>query len=402
MSGVFALRAAKAFDGERLLPGGAMLLVEGGRIVGVEGAGFAVPDGVEVVDVPRGTLLPGLINAHVHLCGDSQVDALERLPQFSAEHLQEVITTARDEQLASGVCTVRDLGDDRWALVGRRDAAPAAGAQPHIVASGPPITSIGGHCWMMGGEVSGTDALRAAVAERAERKVDVVKIMASGGAMTPGTDIAGTQFTLEELRCVVDESHRHGRAVTAHAHAKVAVEQAIDAGVDGIEHCTCVTAESSDFSAELMGRLRDRGIAVCPTLGRALDVTPPPRVLEIMARFGLSNERRVRDVAAAHAAGVWIVSGDDAGINHGKRHGVFAEAVVSLHDGGVSVADSLASATSVAAKACGLDARKGRLAAGYDADLLVVDGDATVDPTALRSVAMVLLGGTLVVDHRLP
>ena len=179
---------------------------------------------------------------------------------------------------------------------------------------------------MMGGEVAGVDALRAAVRERAERRVDIVKIMASGGNMTPGTDIAACQFTSEELRAVVDESHRLGLRVTAHAHALLAVEQAIEAGVDGIEHCTCFTDEGMDFSPDLMARLSRAQIDVCPTLGRDPGVDPPPRIREMLARFNMTFETRNAIVAAAHAAGVRIISGDDGGITNAKRHGIFAEA----------------------------------------------------------------------------
>ena len=389
---MFAIRAASAFDGERIWADGAVVLVDGGKIAGVEPAGFSVPDGVEIIDT-GGTVVPGLINAHVHLCGDSEAGALERLPEFSAEHLQTVIDKALLQQLATGVTTVRDLGDDRWAVVDRRDRGPAGTPEPHIVASGPPITSVGGHCWMMGGEVAGADALRAAVSERAERRVDVVKIMASGGNMTPGSDIMACQFTLEELRLVVDEAHRHSLSITVHAHGITAVAQAITAGADGIEHCTCVSPNGVDMSPELMGRLRDRAIVVCPTLGRALDAVMPPRVVEMFARMGLTPESRRRVVADAHAAGVRIVSGDDAGINQAKRHGVFPEAVIDLHVGGVSITDALVSATSAAAAACGLGDRKGRLRAGYDADIAIFDGDVLSDLTALRAVEHVFVGG---------
>ena len=387
---MLAIRARHAFDGVDVWLEGAVVLVEGGRILGMEPIGFTPPDGTEVVEID-GTVLPGLVNAHVHLCGDSRDGALERLPEFSADHLDAVISTALRGQLASGVTTVRDLGDPSWSVVDRRDA-PRAG-EPHIVASGPPITSVGGHCWMMGGEVAGVDALRAAVRERAERRVDVVKIMASGGNMTPGTDVGATQFTLDELRAVVDESHRLGLRVTAHAHALAAVEQAIEAGVDGIEHCTCLTAEGIDFSSDLMARLSRAHIDVCPTLGRAPGVLPPPRVREMLERFNMTFETRNAIVAAAHAAGVCIVSGDDGGITNAKPHGIFAEALIGLHTGGVSASETLASATSVAAQGCGVGDRKGRLRAGYDADLVVVDGDATTDITALRSVSAVFLRG---------
>ena len=387
---MLAIRARYAFDGDRVLSGGAVVMVDGSRILGVEPVGFTPPDGCEVID-SDGTVLPGLVNAHVHLCGDSRDGALERLPELSPDHLDAVIGKALHDQLASGVTTVRDLGDPHWSVVDRRDA-PRAG-EPHIVVSGPPITSVGGHCWMMGGEVAGVGALRAAVRERAERRVDIVKIMASGGNMTPGTDIAACQFTLEELRAVVDESHSLGLRVTAHAHALLAVEQAIEAGVDGIEHCTCLTAHGVDFSPDLMARLSRAQIDVCPTLGRDPGVVPPPRLLEMFERFNMTLEKRQPVVAAAHAAGVRIISGDDGGITSGKRHGIFAEAVIGLHSGGVSIADTLVSATSLAAQACGVGANKGTLRAGYDADVVVVDGDATTDITALRSVSAVLLRG---------
>ena len=211
--------------------------------------------------------------------------------------------------------------------------------------------------------------------------------------MTPGTDIAACQFTSEELRAVVDESHLLGLRVTAHAHALLAVEQAIEAGVDGIEHCTCFTDEGIDFSPDLMARLSRAQIDVCPTLGRDPGVDPPPRIREMLDRFNMTFETRHAIVAAAHAAGVRIISGDDGGITNAKRHGIFAEALIGLHSGGVSVTDTLVSATSVAAQACGVGDRKGTLRAGYDADVLVVDGDATTDITALRSVSAVFLRG---------
>jgi imidazolonepropionase-like amidohydrolase len=154
--GVLAIRAERAFDGEQAIPGGALVLVDGGRIVGVEPGSAPLPEGWPVTELPGATLLPGLIDAHVHLCGDSQAGALdERLPGYGDAELDQVIAQALRRQLAAGVTTVRDLGDRRWAVLGWRDRL-AAGAQvgfpcPTIVASGPPITSPGGHCWHMGG-----------------------------------------------------------------------------------------------------------------------------------------------------------------------------------------------------------------------------------------------------------
>lgn len=124
--------------------------------------------------------------------------------------------------------SVRDLGDHRWAVVER---ARSGGGGSTVVAAGPPITSQGGHCASMGGEVSGgPEAMRAAVRERVDRGAAVVKIMASGGVMTPGTDVFACQFGIEELRAAVDEAYRSGLPVAAHAHALSAVEQCFEAG----------------------------------------------------------------------------------------------------------------------------------------------------------------------------
>src|SRR5688572_24652065 len=183
-------RAARAFDGLRVHSEGALVLVEDQIIVGVEPASAAAPADCEVVDFPDGTLLPGLIDTHVHLCGDSGPRALDQVPELSADALRRVIETAEQQHLRAGVTAVRDLGDHQWAVLDRvaadrtgSDRTGSDGGRPTVVGSGPPITSPGGHCWSMGGEAAGEDELRRAVRERAERGAAVVKIMASGGVM---------------------------------------------------------------------------------------------------------------------------------------------------------------------------------------------------------------------------
>jgi imidazolonepropionase-like amidohydrolase len=386
--GLCAYRADRAFDGDRVRPDGALVLVRDGRIAGVESASAPAPDGCEVRHVPGTTLLPGLVDAHVHLCADSGPRALDQLPELDPEALDAIVTTALAAQLAAGVTAVRDLGDRDWTVLGRR-----GGDGPAVVAAGPPITTIGGHCWGMGGGVSDVDGLRAAVRERAERGADVVKIMASGGAMTTTTDVLACQFSLDELRVVVEEAHGLGLPVTAHAHATEAVRRVVEAGVDGIEHCTCIMPGGLSTPPGLAERIAAAGIAVCPTLGRAVGAQPPPQVLAVMARTGMTYEGRMEQVAGLYRAGVRLVSGADAGINPGKPHGVLPESVGDLVGLGVPPVAALASATSVAAEACGLAGRTGRLLPGLDADLLLVDGDPTTDITALRAVRHVVSRG---------
>jgi len=391
---MLAIRAPRAFDGARAVEGGATVMINAGKIVGVEPAGIDLPDGTILIDHPDATILPGLIDSHVHLCADSIDGALDRLETYDDAQLDEVIDAALQRQLAAGVTTVRDLGDRRYAVVDRRDAGGEE-VRPTIVASGPPITSARGHCWNMGGEATGPEALRAAVAERVERGVDVVKIMASGGIMTPGTDVTVPQFNDEDLQLVVTEAHAAGLGVTAHAHALAAVEQAVRAGVDGIEHCTCMTPTGAGAPEGLLEQLAARRIAVCPTLGIAPHVPVPPIVLETFTRLGLSPDDRFVHVAQLDAAGVLLVGGSDAGISIGKPHGILPQALVEIAR--CMPADrALATVTSVAARVCGLGDRKGALRPRYDADVLVVDGNPMADMAAVLRVRQVVVAGTVV------
>ena len=382
-------RAPRAFDGERLLGDGALVLVDGGRIVAVEPASAAAPTTCEVSELPGATLLPGLIDAHVHLCGDSGPRALDQLPELSDAEIDAIVGRSLAEQLAGGVTAVRDLGDARWAVVDRHHH-PDDG--PTVVAAGPPITCPAGHCAGMGGEAAGEAGLRRAVRDRAEHGADLVKIMTSGGLMTAGTDVLATQYTLDELRAVVDEAHRVGLPVTAHAHAAAAIEQCVVAGVDGIEHGTSVTAEGIRNPPGLAAAIAAAGIPVCPTLARRAGAVPP-QVQEALTRAHMAWEDRYPQIGELHRAGVVLVGGVDSGINPAKPHGLMRESLVELVASGLSTAEALAAGTSIAARVCGLGDRTGRLVPGLDADLLAVAGDPLTEITALRDVRLVVSRG---------
>ncbi len=148
-----------------------------------------------------------------------------------------------------------------------------------MLAAGPPLTVPGGHCWFLGGEVSGLPALRDTVREHAERGVHVIKAMATGGGLTPGSRPQDRQFSDEELRAIADEAHRHGLPATAHAHAAAGIAAALDAGFDGIEHCTFVTGVDED----LVRRLAAAGTVVSFTLGMLPGTEPAPEQ-ELMRR----------------------------------------------------------------------------------------------------------------------
>ena len=394
---MFGVRAGRAFDGERVVPGGALVLVQDGRIAGVEPGAAPAPDGCEVLEVPGGTVLPGLVDAHVHLCADGTDGTLDRIGEPSADGMMAVIGDSLRRHLAAGVTTVRDLGDRRFVVLDWRSSTRSGGVYPAVVTAGPPITSVGGHCANMGGETAGEDQLQAAVRERVERGVDAVKIMTSGGFTTTGTQVMLCQFALEEVRVVVEEAHAAGLPVTAHAHGLPAVNMAMTADVDGIEHCSFLTDKGVSQSEEDLARLAEAGTAVCPTLGSAGSLAPPPNAAALLAKLGMTMEQVVemgkRRVGQMHAAGVRIVSGTDGGIAAAKPHGLLPVSVAFLVEGGVSTVAALASATALSADACGLGDRKGRLQAGYDADLLVVDGDPVADIGSLARPVAVFAAG---------
>jgi imidazolonepropionase-like amidohydrolase len=395
---MFGIRAGKAFDGERVVLGGALVLVDDGRIAGVEPGNAPAPEGWQVLEVPGGTVLPGLVDTHVHLCADGTDGALDRVGEPGQDAMMAVIEESLRHHLAAGVTTVRDLGDRRFAALDWRSSGRSrSGLYPAVVSAGPPITSVGGHCANMGGQAAGQDQLRDAVRERADRGADIVKIMASGGFATAGTQVMLCQFALGELRMVVEEAHAAGLPVTAHAHGLPAVQMAMAAGVDGIEHCSFLTDKGMHQSEDDLARLAAAGTAVCPTVGTAGALTPLPNAVATLRKLGMTMEQivelRKRRVAQMHAAGVRIVSGSDGGIAAAKPHGLLPVSVAFLVEGGVSAAAALASATALAADACGLGDKKGRLRAGYDADLLVVDGDPLADISHLTRPAAVFAAG---------
>ncbi|AQZ62841.1 Xaa-Pro dipeptidase [[Actinomadura] parvosata subsp. kistnae] len=391
--GATVLRAAWSYDGTggTLTPDPVLVLV--GGVIAAVGRLDGVPEGAAVVDLGGATLLPGLVDPHVHLAFDASPDPVGHLAARDAAAALAAMAAAARRAARGGVTTVRDLGDRDHLSLTLRGAAASDASLPTIVAAGPPITTPEGHCHYLGGGVSGVAAVRAAVRERAERGVDVIKIMASGGQLTPGTRPEVSQFTLEELRAAVEEAHRHGLPVTAHAHGARPVADALAAGVDGLEHVTFMTSDGVDRAPDdLVTAIAKRGAALGITLGVAPvegSAVPPAVAARLPAL--MANARRL------YEAGARIVAGTDAGIGPVKPPDVLRWAVGELPALGLSGAEALRAATSLAAEVCGLGDRKGRLAPGYDADVLAVDGNPLEDPTALHRIRAVYVRG-----HRLP
>jgi imidazolonepropionase-like amidohydrolase len=387
---ITVLRAAWLFDGstETLTPN-PTVVVEGATITAV-GTSLPTPDGATVIDLDGATLLPGLVDSHVHLAFDASDDPVGHLANRDDAEVFAAMAGAARRAARGGVTTVRDLGDRGYLALGLRDAATADATLPTIVAAGPPITTPGGHCHYLGGTATGVAGVRAAVREHAERGVDVIKIMASGGNLTLGSRPEASQFGPAELRAAVEEAHRLGLPITAHAHGTQAIIDALAAGVDGLEHVTFMTADSVDaIPGDVLATIAARRVTLGITLGMAPvpGATPMPAMAARRPAL-LANVRRL------YEAGASMIAGTDAGVSRLKPPDVLRWAVAQLTQIGMTPAGAVRASTSVAATACGLGHRKGRLAPGYDADILVIDSNPLEDLSALHHIRAVYIRGT--------
>jgi imidazolonepropionase-like amidohydrolase len=391
---MLAIRADRLFDGVNATPvERPVVLIETGRIVAVL-SGKEPPPGAEVVDLGAATVLPGLVDSHIHLVFDASLDPVGHLAAADDEEVLTRMRAGARLALSAGVTTVRDLGDRGYLSLKLRDElADDYTAGPQILAAGPPITTGEGHCWFLGGQTaSGADAVRAAVREHAERGVDVIKLMATGGELTPGTVSHLPQFAADELRAAVDEARRHNLPTTAHAHGTAGIANAVAAGVDMIEHGTFMTAQGAEADPAVIRAIADAGIPIGATVAQKPlpGVAPPPRIVKLLPLL-LAVFRDIR------AAGIPVVCSSDAGIGPLKPPDALPYGPAMMANLlGVAPVETLRAVTSLAAQVCGLGERKGRIAPGFDADLLAVAGDPLTDLTALTSTSAVFRAGTRV------
>jgi imidazolonepropionase-like amidohydrolase len=384
---LLAVRASRMFDGDRCF-GPSMVLIGGGRIVDVDTTGAAPPPHAEVLQLGRDVcLLPGLIDAHVHLALDASADVVAGLDAVDDGQLLAQMAKAAGQALRAGITTVRDLGDRSFLAVRLREQFDPCDPGPQIVASGPPITTRGGHFHFLGGVATGASELRAAVRERAERGCEVVKVMVSGGHLTPGSTPHESQYDLADLRLIVAEAHRLGLSTAAHVQGPRSVADAVRAGFDTLEHVTFVTDEGVAADPATIAAIVESGAVVSATVGEVPGVGDLP--IAIASRLEIVIESWAR----LHRDGARIVPGTDAGIRRSKPHDVLPYGLAALSGLGMTNLEALRAATTVAAGACGLTGRKGQLIRGADADLLAVTGDPLRDIRALHDVVAVIRAG---------
>lgn len=387
-------------DPSRPALGPSTITIVDGRIQGIAAGLNPAPQGARLIDLSTKTLLPGLIDMHVHLSGnpggDYRSEAVDTDEYATLVGVRNALLTLR-----AGFTTVRDLGSGPqvgYAL--SRGTREGLFPGPRIVAAGVPISIIGGHGDVTGFRPEVIEALSghntctgpvecAAVVRRLARAgAQVIKFTATGGVLSQQGAGLEAHFTAEEMRAIVTTAHSLGLRVAAHAHGARGIEAAARAGVDSIEHGTFADAAA-------IAAMRANGTALVPTLmaftgvreglaRNAFTPTVAAKAQEALAHLGQA-------VRLARAAGVPVVFGTDAAVYpHGRNGEEFAQLV---EHGGMSPAEALASATTGAARLLGMENEVGRIAPGLSADLIAVDGDPLTDVTRLEHVDFVMVRG---------
>jgi len=359
----------RVFNGRGKLSEGLAVLVEDGRIARVAGRGeFNNFDG-ETVDTGGATLLPGLTDCHVHLCYQGSADPVATLSKLGPGEI--ALTALRQAQLSlhRGITAVRDCGGKDYLEFAARDAIQnGAFDGPTIHAAGRMICMTGGHGNRWGRVADGCGEVVKAVREQIHAGCDLVKIMATGGVMTPGVNPEDAHYSAEEMAAGIGEAHRFHRRAASHAQGTEGILNAVRGGIDSIEH-------GIFMNEQCVREMCDAGVFLVPTLSalrNILDNTDagiPEFIVEKTARVA---GRHRESVQAYYQAGGKIAMGTDAGtpFNH---HGDNARELAHMVNCGMSAADALTAACANAADLMGLD--HGVIAEGAPADLLLVDGN---------------------------
>lgn len=376
------LRGARLIDGTGRPPqDDAAVLVDGPYIVAVgPQADLGLPAAATVYDLQGKTLLPGLIDCHVHVTMEPDPDPLPRLREES-----DLLLTLRGAKnawrsLLAGYTTLRTLGGrGRSEIELKRALEKGLLRGSRLVVAGQLLTMTGGHGYFMGREVDGPDQLRRAAREELKAGADVIKLMATGGVLTPGVEPGSPQLTLEEMRSAVEEAHKAGKKTAAHAQGSEGIKNAILAGIDSIEHGMFLTDEIIELMLE-------KKVFLVATLAAPYYIFYEGKKAGIPEYAVKKTEKamaaHLESLKKAHRAGVLLAAGTDAGTPL-NAHGHNAFELELLVRAGLSPMEAIRAATGRAAELLGRP-DLGTIEAGKVADLVVVDGDPLADISVLQ------------------
>ena len=397
-----ALKAAHLFDGTSdTLVDNAVVVVAGNRIAGIN---VPIPAGAQVIDLGDATLLPGFIDAHVHLTAESgdnyYLDFFQGIMRHPAEQAFYAGSYAR-KTLDAGFTTVRNVGANDYIDVGLRNAINAGLTPgPRILTAVHPISATGGHGdgdpippargvpqqGPLEGTCNGADQCRAAVRYQIKYGADVIKFMPSGGVLSLADPVDAPELSQAEMDAIVEEAHHWGRKVAAHCHGDAAAKMAIAAGVDSIEH-------GSFLKPDTLQLMHDKGVYLVPTLlagdwlAGKLDKFPPAIANKARAAIAARSDM----FRNALKANVKIAFGTDSAVS---PHGLNAREFALMTGLGMAPSAALRSATSVAAQLLGV-ADVGTLAAGKLADIVAVPGNPLADIKQTEHVVFVMKDGVV-------
>jgi imidazolonepropionase-like amidohydrolase len=358
-----------------------------------------------VLDAGDATVLPGLIDTHVHLtfnAASTHAEVRGALAEESDARLALRGIANAQAHLAGGVTTLRDVGGRGFVTLAIRDAIrDGLVAGPRMQASGPAISTPRGHLFYLGAIAEGVEAMRRLSGEILDAGADFVKLCATGGIMTAESDPMAFQYTREELRAAVEVAEERDTLVAAHVLTSGAVEQCVEAGVRSIEHCLFQHAPGEyAFNPEVAARMRERNIFAGLTFAGISQARYRQEVLgRGTADLGPWKERMQRRYEAERQlidSGVRYVLHSDAGVREtpfGEFWLIPASACFEL---GITPPEAIRAVTSTPAVLMGLEGEVGALAPGYRADLLVVDGNPAERIEDLARVRHVLLDGRVV------
>lgn len=342
------------------------------------------------------TVIPGLIDAHVHVCWNGRESVPDLVHRDRDALLLEAVDSLR-RILASGTTTVRDIGGQDYIEMSLRAAMEAGHIKgPRLRTSGKIITMTGGHAHFAAREADGVDELRKAAREQIKAGADNIKLMATGGAATPGQDVQASQFTVEEMGAAVQAAHAMGRTAASHCHGAGGIKNSLLAGMDSIEHGSYLDEETADLMIE-------KGAALVFTLGVA---NPDPEQIPPGARAEAERMQemlemlrgRVRQsVELAREKGVFVASGSDAGGNPLAPHDFsMAVELEELVDHGFTPLEALTIVTCNNARVLQMGNDLGTLEAGKLADFVVLGADPLQEISNVRQVEAVYKGGAQV------
>jgi imidazolonepropionase-like amidohydrolase len=372
-------------------------IVIAGDTITAAGANVPAPRTGNVINLSKGYCLPGLMDAHDHITGDPKNSGYQSLGISIPRQTLIGVKNARTT-LQAGFTTIRNVGAGGYTDVALRDAINAGDVEgPRLFVSGHAFGITGGHCDnnlfppefrpTPMGVADGPWAARAKVRENVKYGADLIKICASGGVLSKGDSVGGPQYSLEEMKAVVEEAHRHDRKVAAHAHGTLSIKEAILAGVDSVEHCSFIDDEGIRLAKEkgtyLVFDIYNDDYILAEGIKNGL----LPENIEKEKMVGRTQRENFRK---AYLAGTKLAFGTDGGVYpHGDNWKQFPHMV----EWGMKPIEAIRAATLVNAELIGVGAKAGVIETGRWADIIAVDGNPLEDISRMKDVRFVMKAG---------